>query len=164
VWSHSARLLFAVSSPRRSMPCRCLLGVIVLWTGRKRDVVHHWPCAGSRLPHAQQQQAGNTTDARTATHYHRHPPCDSISYLPPIDKYPAIDGKKVQPIWTACTEARAARVPLRMHASLLHHLSSLHILTIDEPERLRSTLSAMTPWPSLFQQLPVSSWKTIVSP
>ena len=63
----------------RPMLCRCPLGEIVFWTGHKRDVVclplaMRWIALASigalRLPHAQQRQAGNTTDAYTAPHHH----------------------------------------------------------------------------------------------
>lgn len=49
VWSHSSSLLMILSSPSRSILCRCLLSVAVFWTGRKQDVIDHWPCAGSSV-------------------------------------------------------------------------------------------------------------------
>jgi hypothetical protein len=131
---------------RSQTGCRSLA---MRWIAHRRRASH--------LPHAQQQQAGNTTDAHTAPHHHRHPPCDNTSYFSIQRQVPSHGWQKVQPIRTVCTEARPARVPLKRHASLLHHLSSLHVLTIDEPERLRFNLSAMARWPSPFQQLPVSS-------
>lgn len=65
MWSHGSGLLNRFPSPRRSLLCWCLLGVVVFWTGCKRlssfTIGHALRCRASRLPRAQ------LNDGRLAT-------------------------------------------------------------------------------------------------
>lgn len=136
MWSHGSRLLTILSSPSRSILCRCLLSVAVFWTGRKQDVVDHWPCAGSSVG-VELRAFLMPNDGRLATQQTPtlHLIITDILHVTkfltysPIDKYLPIDGEKSSPVGPHAPGQGCARVRPVRYPSLLHTVSSTHILT-----------------------------------
>ena len=106
------------------MLCRCSLGEIVFCTGRKRDAVCHWPCAGPRWRRLELCAFLMLNSGRLAT---RQTPTLHLIITSnilvtrfrtrlPSEKY---RWRKVQSTRTAYTEARGQDCAVR-HASLLH--------------------------------------------
>lgn len=118
MWSHGSRLLMILSSPSRSILCRCLLSVAVFWTGRKQDVLDHWPCAGSSVGVELRAFLLMSNDGRLATQQTptlhlivtdiRH--VTKLLAYEPIDKHLPIDGEKSSPVGPHAPGQGCARV------------------------------------------------------
>ena len=147
----------------------------MLWTGRKRDVVHHWPCAGSRIG-VERRAFLMPNNRRLAT---QQTPTLHLIIIDILhvtkyctyqasDKYLPIDGKKSSGVGPyapgqGCARVRPERHPFSATPSPLH-----------TSRRSTSPSDFVSIYPSwhrdhiffnnCLQQLPVSSLKTIVSP